>query len=592
MVGSKKSPGIYCSNQRLLCIGIGRIFFNLFLLVCLLNVFYIPVIYTDRFFTPGMLWLVGVVSPFLGIYLFFFSERIRLPVVGIYLGGLIIGYALYAWVRGNFSMQQIVFLIGLYLLLVVVANSGGKLYLSDVCVLLVGIGVVESLWGIGQYFGWCEVYHSSFGVTGTFDNPAGLAIFLVAVFPFVFPFVFSRQGYKQITGILAGGILITAILLSGSRTGAMALVVVVLIGCLYYGKLKRHTRRWLYFGGIFLGLLLLIGLYYVKKDSADGRLLIWRTTLQMIREKPLLGHGPGSFGGDYMLYQADYLSSHPDDRQDWLADNVKHPFNEYLKIWAEYGILGLALLGIGMKGLFRASSGKALENRPALLSLIALAACSMFSYPMNYPAVCILLFMHCGWLLRQGKGFFIGRKESRIVGIFLVAGLLAFAIYWKRMETNWYRVSRQALAGKSEQMLPYYVRMYAFMRENPLFLYNYGAELHEAGQWSESIRILEECSGGMNDTDVQMLLADNYSQMKEFRKAEHHYLLTSRMCPNRFLPLYHLVKLYDQTGRQDEARRLALQIIDKPIKVPSYTVDKIKREMEEYLQENFKHILR
>lgn len=194
--------------------------------------------------------------------------------------------------------------------------------------------------------------------------------------------------------------------------------------------------------------------------------------------------------------------------------------------------------------------------------------------------------IHSVWLvITTRESFFIGRKASWIVGIFLVAGLLAFAFYWKRMETNWYRVSRQALAGKSEQMLPYYAKMYGFMRENPLFLYNYGAELHEAGRWSESIRILEECSRGMNDTDVQMLLADNYSRLKEFGKAEQHYLLIGRMCPNRFLPFYHLVKLYDQTGRQDEARRLALQIIDKPVKVPSYTVDMIKREMEEFLQE-------
>ena len=100
-------------------------------------------------------------------------------------------------------------------------------------------------------------------------------------------------------------------------------------------------------------------------------------------------------------------------------------------------------------------------------------------------------------------------------------------------------------------------RLYPFMRENPLFLYNYGAELHVAGLWTASLSILTECVRGLNDMDVQMLLADNYSR---------------------------LVKLYGQTGRDAEARQLAGEIIVKPVKVPSFRVDRMKREMEKYLR--------
>lgn len=38
------------------------------------------------------------------------------------------------------------------------------------------------------------------------------------------------------------------------------------------------------------------------------------------------------------------------------------------------------------------------------------------------------------------------------------------------------------------------------------------------------------------------------------------------MCPNRFMPLYRLVKLYGQTGRDAEGRQLAGEIIVKPVK--------------------------
>ena len=121
------------------------------------------------------------------------------------------------------------------------------------------------------------------------------------------------------------------------------------------------------------------------------------------------------------------------------------------------------------------------------------------------------------------------------------------------------------------------------MRQNPLFLYNYGAELHEIGYWEESIILLKECSRNLNDTDVQMLLADNYLQQEDFIRAEQHYWRAARMCPNRFLPLYQLVKLYERTGRNKEALDLVRLIVRKPVKVPSYTIKKIKEEMREIL---------
>ena len=133
-------------------------------------------------------------------------------------------------------------------------------------------------------------------------------------------------------------------------------------------------------------------------------------------------------------------------------------------------------------------------------------------------------------------------------------------------------------------MLTDYALLYPFIRENPLFLYNYGAELHVAELWTASLRILTECARCLNDTDVQILLADNYGRLGEYDRAERHYRRAARMCPNRFMPLYRLVKLYRQTGREAEARQLAGDIIAKSVKVPSFRVDRMKREMEEYLR--------
>ena len=54
---------------------------------------------------------------------------------------------------------------------------------------------------------------------------------------------------------------------------------------------------------LFLGivLLLLVGLYFWKKDSADGRILIWLCSLDMFGDHWFFGIGSGKFQAEYML---------------------------------------------------------------------------------------------------------------------------------------------------------------------------------------------------------------------------------------------------------------------------------------------------
>jgi hypothetical protein len=49
------------------------------------------------------------------------------------------------------------------------------------------------------------------------------------------------------------------------------------------------------------------------------------------------------------------------------------------------------------------------------------------------------------------------------------------------------------------------------------------------------------------------------------------------------MPLYELTELYTATGRTDEARTLAQQIVDKKVKIPSATVHAIKQKMQKLI---------
>jgi hypothetical protein bacD2_10657 len=118
-----------------------------------------------------------------------------------------------------------------------------------------------------------------------------------------------------------------------------------------------------------------------------------------------------------------------------------------------------------------------------------------------------------------------------------------------------------------------------------MFLYNYGAVLNHAGDYSGSNAVMFQCTDYFNDYDVQRIIADNYDNMNNQEKAEEHYIIASRMIPNRFVPLYQLFRLYEKNGRTNEAMRTAKAIIEMPVKVQSNVVERIRSAAKAFLSE-------
>jgi len=62
------------------------------------------------------------------------------------------------------------------------------------------------------------------------------------------------------------------------------------------------------------------------------------------------------------------------------------------------------------------------------------------------------------------------------------------------------------------------------------------------------------------------------------------------MVPNRFLPKYQLFILYQELGDKDKIQEIALDIVNSPIKVPSYTVTLIINNAKEWLNKNEEYV--
>lgn len=465
-------------------------------------------------------------------------------------------------------------------------------------ILLWGISTVcflQAVYGFIQFQGWLPTNHSQFDITGSFDNPAGFAAVLVMGFP-IGLFLLAKAG-KVERCIASAGLLVNSIVifLSGSRAGVLAILVSSVVFLLLQPKImsKFKQLRYLKLLSILILGLLVSGasiLYYQKKDSANGRLLIWKVSSKMIKDKPILGHGLGGFQAKYMDYQAEYFRTNQGSSFKMLADNVKHPFNEFIKVAVEFGIIGLAIVfSFGLFILWKIMNSKN-ENRDLVLSgLVSFMVFASFSYPLQYVAVWLFLAFYLLALLSPKEK---NKKHPRLsIGraIIVVGCALILFHFVKQIqaEIKWKTIAINSLRGNTEKMLPEYEKLYSTtLKQNPFFLYNYGAELNFAGHFDKSIEILSECQKKFNDYDLQMLLADNYYRKGDSEKAIQIFMHCANMIPCRFLPIYQLFDIYRTEGQIDFAIKYANKIVNQKVKIESSTVIWIKAEAKEYLKGN------
>lgn len=95
--------------------------------------------------------------------------------------------------------------------------------------------------------------------------------------------------------------------------------------------------------------------------------------------------------------------------------------------------------------------------------------------------------------------------------------------------------------------------------------------------YDKSNLILFTCERYLNDYDVQMLIGDNYLKLHDFAHAADRFNLAADMCPNRFMPLFNLFLTYKKSNQLNKAKQIAESIMHKPIKIPSRTIEDIKK---------------
>lgn len=298
---------------------------------------------------------------------------------------------------------------------------------------LLFIAVIHILFIIGQSFGILNSGNVFFRFTGCNENPTVTALYLTGCIPLITNRLVSSK-YKVVYAVMLLLSLI-AVLLLRCRAAYVGVIVVFSISIFTSANLKQYKygKTPILLVVILLFTILVpvcLKMYEMKKNSADGRLLIWRLSTSMIIERPS-GYGYGLFERYYNLRQADYFANNYSPIEANNADHVYMAYNDYLEHGVEGGIVGMFFLFTFYAIMIWKSVRKRKKQDVAVFSSFAIMSLFNFVYTSIMPW--ILLMCYASFVVLEDKCKYKALPHFSYIGAMLFVVLVLMTGKLSRM---------------------------------------------------------------------------------------------------------------------------------------------------------------
>ncbi len=229
------------------------------------------------------------------------------------------------------------FVLPLAFMLVVVENIKEKKEVGSIFKSLALSGAIVAIISLFYFIKNDLTYDGRLGAF--YLSPNHLSMYLSPVFIlslYLYP-VFEKNIYKIIL-IISHFLLLLVIVLTFSRSAWLGLAAGLIFILLLWLKKKWPKKIWASALIFLLFFLFIAGIAAKEFDllnfpSFKSRLAIWQSALEIIKDHPLIGIGPGMFQKYYLDYQK-MFPLYPE----WSAPQ---PHNIFLAFWLQAGIIGL-----------------------------------------------------------------------------------------------------------------------------------------------------------------------------------------------------------------------------------------------------------
>lgn len=218
-----------------------------------------------------------------------------------YVGAVFLSLATFSMDAATAQFTEYLKKLTIFFMFLIAVDSRTKLkYVLYFIIILSAILAVEAMYHQAYSIGWAGQTFKDDRVrwVGDWDGANVFALIFVISLGLSLEFLGNLRGfYTFVFNLIATGLLLTALYLTNSRGGVLAVLSLFVF---YIAERARKSKK-----SVILGVLLLLVLYgnmpsrmnelSSGESSAHERTWLWEQGLGMMRENPVLGVGKGQF---------------------------------------------------------------------------------------------------------------------------------------------------------------------------------------------------------------------------------------------------------------------------------------------------------
>jgi len=466
------------------------------------------------------------------------------------------------------------------------------------------ISFIVSLYTLIQYYGFDPYLNDLNSLTSTIGQKNWISNYLAMILPVVFSYFLIEQTKKnKIKYFFLLSILYATLMICQSRGIwiSISLTVILAIYIIFkFNLLKafKENKRWLVL--LLITFMIITVIYstdnplnksaitvpqralstFDEQDpSINTRLLIWKTTLEMIKDRPILGSGIGTFKMNYLNYQAEFLKNNPYYIQ--YSGKAGETHNEYLQMWAELGIIGLGIF-IGIILTFYSliinylKKNKSEKEKIIVFGLVLGITCflihCLFTFPLHVPTLGSTFFILLGLTVVHISGFGLNEVDTKniikikininylikkiiiifmlIIGFFLI-GILVFKPYFA--EINYFKGIKHFEKEIYNDALKDFKCAAQLDSGNGRILHALGTTYYHLDIQDEAQKTLQRTKYYFNDRNIYRNLGLSYMQSGKYQEAEKEFRHAIYLDPKFTKAYIDLAYLYAKQKDYDKA---------------------------------------
>lgn len=499
--------------------------------------------------------------------------------------------------------------IGLFFLTVYLSAGEKKAaFIENVLNVLIIVSTISAIIGIMQFFGLNYEHGIKWKIPSrlpdktdiysTYGNPNFMSSFLAAVFPFVLINLWHNFNdvKKRLLNAVSALIILFCILISRTKAAWLGVIISTILLFIFTVNIKgKAFKKYLKASGIiFLAVIAVItGISLILPAESNpilaelsslnlshltfkGRELMWQTTLNIIKDHPLIGVGVNTYRLNYQNYQGEFLTRYPEYIT--YLGSAESPHNQYLETAAEQGIIGLLLfLWINItfykSGINTLRSDYQLKEKMFAIGIMAgvtaILIHGLVEFPLNLVPNAMLYWLYLGFIMAiQNKQEVRSRKpEDKIsipishrlsyfiiiisfaISLFFIWSSLRPVVASKIHKDTWYLMQvqsweRAVISSKNG------IKWHPLNDELHLFL---GVANYHLKNYPESLKEYSEAYKLFPDYMIPYNMGLLYKKMGNLPLAEEYFKKTIFLRPNLLQGYEQLSQVYKEMGKIDES---------------------------------------